>query len=254
MKTRIPVLISGLAIAGALALSSVPTATATGPIVPGGPAGRGVCATQFAAIKAPVTVEALRAFGDCEIHRRFTTLDALAARVSGSKVLTSSDAAALSGEIATTKSGLTALKATIDAETSVPALKTDVALIATRFRVYLLVAPQVHLVSGADGVLALQGSFAKVNTNLAARIAAAKAGGRDTTAAQADLDAMNAALTKAVGLATPLSAALLPLTPAQYNAGTAGPVLTSARTALAQARDLLKSAVQDAKACRAALK
>jgi predicted deacylase len=119
--------------------------------------------------------------------------------------------------------------------------------------VYLLVAPQVHLVSGADGVIASQTSFAKVNTNLAARIAAAKAAGKDTTAAQADLDAMNAAVTKAVGLATPLPATLLPLTPAQYNAGTAGPILTSARTALAQARDLLKSAVQDAKACRAAL-
>lgn len=254
MKTRIPTLIAGLAIAGALALSSVATATATAPVVPGGPGGRGVCATQFAALKAPVTAEALRAFGDCEIQRRFTTLDALAARVSGSKVLTSSDAAALSGKIGATKTGLTNLKTTIDAETSIPALKADVAIIATEFRVYLLVAPQVHLVSGADGVVASQGSFAKVNTNLAARIAAAKAAGKDMTAAQADLDAMNAAVTQAVGLAAPLSATLLPLTPAQYNAGTAGPILTSARTALAQARDLLKSAVQDAKACRAALK
>jgi hypothetical protein len=253
MKTRIPTLLAGFAIAGTLAFASVATATATAPIIPGGPAGRGVCAAQFAALKAPVTVEALRAFGDCEIQRRFTTLDALAARVSGSKVLTSSDAAALSGEIGATRTGLTTLKATIDAETSIPALKSDVAMIATSFRVYLLVAPQVHLVSGEDGVVASQTSFAKVNTNLAARIAAAKAAGKDTTAAQADLDAMNAAVTKAVGLATPLPATLLALTPAQYNAGTAGPILTSARTALAQARDLLKSAVQDAKACRAAL-
>jgi len=253
MKTRIPTLLAGFAIAGTLAFASVATATATAPIIPGGPAGRGVCAAQFAALKAPVTVEALRAFGDCEIQRRFTTLDALSAKVSGSKVLTSSDAAALSGEIGATRTGLTTLKATIDAETSIPALKSDVAMIATSFRVYLLVAPQVHLVSGADGVVASQTSFAKVNTNLAARIAAAKAAGKDTTAAQADLDAMNAAVTKAVGLATPLPATLLPLTPAQYNAGTAGPILTSARTALAQARDLLKSAVQDAKACRAAL-
>lgn len=253
MKTRIPTFLVGLAIAGTLAFASVATTTATAPIIPGGPAGRGVCATQFAAVKPPVTVEALRAFGDCEIQRRFTTLDALSARVSGSKVLTSSDSAALSGEIGATRTGLTSLKATIDAETSIPALKNDVAMIAKSFRVYLLVAPQVHLVSGADGVIASQASFAKVDTNLAARIAAAKAAGKDTTAAQADLDAMNAAVTKAAGLATPLPATLLPLTPAQYNAGTAGPILTSARTALAQARDLLKSAVQDAKACRAAL-
>jgi hypothetical protein len=253
MKTRIPTLIAGLAIAGALAISSVATVTATAPLIPGGPAGRGVCATQFAAMKAPVTVDALRAFGDCEIQRRFTTLSALTTRIAGSKALTSSDAAALTGEIGTTKTGLTSLKATIDAETSIPALKAEVAKIATDFRVYLLVAPQVNLVSGADGVVASQTVFTKIDTNLTARIAKAKAAGKDTTAAQADLDAMKAAVAQAVGLATPLPATLLPLTPAQYNAGTAGPVLNSARPALVQARALLKSAAQDAKACRAAL-
>jgi hypothetical protein len=253
MKTRIPTLIAGLAIAGALAISSVATVTATAPLIPGGPAGRGVCATQFAAMKAPVTVDALRAFGDCEIQRRFTTLSALTTRIAGSKALTSSDAAALTGEIGATKTGLTSLKATIDAETSIPALKAEVARIATDFRVYLLVAPQVNLVSGADGVVASQTVFTKIDTNLTARIAKAKAAGKDTTAAQADLDAMKAAVAQAVGLATPLPATLLPLTPAQYNAGTAGPVLNSARPALVQARDLLKSAAQDAKACRAAL-
>ena len=61
-------------------------------------------------------------------------------------------------------------------------------------------------------------------------------------------------MTQAVDLASPLPAALLPLTPAEYNAGTAGPVLANARSALVQARDQLKSAVADAKACRDALK
>jgi hypothetical protein len=253
MKTRIPTLIAGVALAGALALASVATVTAAAPLIAGGPTGRGVCATEFTALKAPATVDALRAFGDCEIQRRFTTLTTLATRVSGSKALTNSDAAALTAEIGATRTGLTSLKATIDAETSIPALKADVTRIATDFRVYLLVGPQVNLVSGADGVVASQSAFTKVDTNLAARIAAAKAAGKDTTTAQSDLDAMNAAVAKAVGLATPLPATLLPLTPAQYNAGTAGPVLTSARTALVQARDLLKSAVQDARACRAAL-
>ena len=146
------------------------------------------------------------------------------------------------------------LKATIDAETSVPNLKAEIARIAKEYRVYLLVGPQVRLVSAADGVVASQKVFANINTKLTNRIAAAKAAGKDTTAAQTDLDAMNAAVTQAAGLATPLPAALLPLTPAQYNAGTAGPVLKSARAALVQARDLLKSAAKDAKTCRAALK
>jgi len=112
----------------------------------------------------------------------------------------------------------------------------------------------VNLVSAADGVVASQTRISTVNTNLTARIAAAKAAGKDVTSAQADLDKMNAAVTAAVGLPNPLSAALLALTPAQYNGGTAGPVLASARTALGQARDQLKAAVADAKACRDALK
>ncbi len=253
MKLRIPALIAGLAVGGALTFSSVAVVTAAPTLIPGGPAGKGVCETQFAALKAPVTLDALRAFGDCEIQRRFTTLNALSAKITGSTALTTSDAAALTAEIGATRTGLTDLKTTVDAETSIPALKAEIGRIATEFRVYLLVGPQVNLVSGADRVVASQTMFTKVDTNLAARIAAAKAAGKDTTAAQSDLDAMNAAVTKAVGLATPLPATLLPLTPAQYNAGTAGPVVSSARAALVQARDLLKSAVQDAKACRAAL-
>jgi hypothetical protein len=252
VKTRIPALIAGLALGGALLLSTVGVVAAVTP--PTGPAGNGVCATQATAMKTGATVETLRAFGDCEINRRFTTLDTLSAKITASKVLTTSDAAALKGEIASTKTGLTGLKATIDSETSLPALRVDISKIAADYRVYLLVAPQVNLVSAADGVLAAQTRFADVNTKLAARIATAKAAGKDTTAAQTALVAMNAAVTSAVALAGPLPAKLLPLTPAQYNAGTAGPILASARTALGQARDQIKAAIASAKACRDALK
>jgi hypothetical protein len=252
MKNRFPALFASLVIGGSLLLVSTGVVAAV--TTPNGPSGKGVCATQAAAVKAGASVATLRAMGDCEINRRFTTLSQFGSRVSGSKVLTSSDAAALTAEIGSTTSGLTSLKATIDAETSISALRTEINRIAADYRVYLLVGPQVNLVSAADGVIASQTRFSKVNTNLTSRIAAAKAAGKDVTAAQADLDKMNAAVTAAVGLATPLPAALLPLTPAQYNSGTAGPILANARTALGQARDQLKAAVADAKACRDALK
>jgi hypothetical protein len=245
-------MLAGLVVGGALLLSSVGVAAAVTP--PTGPAGKGVCATEAATMKTGATVATARAFGDCEINRRFTSLDALAGRITASKVLTSSDAAALQGEVGTTKAGLTSLKATIDAETDLTALKADIAKIAADYRVYLLVTPQVNLISAADGVVAAQARFADVNTKLAARIAADKTAGKDTTAAQTALDAMNAAVANAVGLAGPLPAKLLPLTPAQYNSGTAGPIITSARTALGQARDQLKAAIADAKTCRDDLK
>jgi hypothetical protein len=252
MKNRILALFAGLVLGGSLLVISTGVVTAV--TSPGGPSGKGVCATEAAAVKAGASVTTLQAMGDCEINRRFATLNDLGSRVSGSKVLTSSDAAALTAEIGSTRSGLTSLKATIDAETSLPALRAEIVRIATDYRVYLLVGPQVNLVSAADGVVASQTRISTVNTNLTARIAAAKAAGKDVTSAQADLDKMNAAVTAAVGLPNPLSAALLALTPAQYNGGTAGPVLASARTALGQARDQLKAAVADAKACRDALK
>jgi hypothetical protein len=252
MKNRLLTLLAGLTLGGSLLVVSGGAVAAVNS--PGGPAGKGVCASQAAAVKAGADISTLRALGDCEINRRFETLNDLASRISGSKVLTASDAAALTAEIGATRSGLTSLKATIDAETSLPALRAEIARIATDYRVYLLVVPQVNLVSAADGVVAAQTRFATVNTNLAARIAAAKARGKDVTAAQADLDKMNAAVVAAVGLASPLPATMLPLTPAQYDGGTAGPILTSARTALGQARDQIKAAVADAKACRDALK
>ena len=254
MKTRIA------SFAAALTLGATLLVTASGPVAAvgtatDGPAGKGVCAAQATAARVTgASVDALRAFGDCEINRRLTTLSALATRVSGSKVLTTGDASALSSEISSTVSGLNSLKATIDAETSATALRADIAKIATQFRVYVLVVPQVNLVNAADGVLASQARFADVNTRLSARIAKAQAAGKDVSAAQTSLDAMNAKVSAAVALATGLSAKLLPLTPADYNGGTAAPILNSARSSLGTARNDLKQAVASAQACRVALK
>jgi hypothetical protein len=252
MKSRLTALVASLALGASMFFVSAGVVAAVTP--PSGPAGNGVCAPQATAIKTGATVETLRAFGDCEINRRFTTLTDLSARITASKVMTSSDASALQGEISSTRSGLTGLKSTIDSETDVKALRADITKIATDYRVYLLVTPQVNLINAADGVLAAQSKFATVNTNLTKRIADAKAHGKDTSAAQTALDAMNKSVTAAVGLASPLPAALLPLTPAQYNGGTAEPIIKNARTALGQARDDLKSALASAKACRDALK
>lgn len=251
MKSRLATLAAAVVLGGALLVVS--TGAVGAATTPAGPAGKGVCATQATAAHTTPTVESLRAWGDCEINRRFTTLTALSTAITASKVMASADAAVLQGEISSTRSGLTSLKAAIDSETVGLALKADIVKIATDYRVYLLVVPQVHLVNAAGGVLATQSKFTDINTKLSARIATAKAAHKDTAAAQSDLAAMNAAVAKAVGSATPLPAWLLALTPDQYNTGTAGPVLSKARAAVVSARNDLKSAVADAQACRTAL-
>jgi hypothetical protein len=253
MTFRFRSAIAGLAVAGVLAVASTAIVSAADPAA-AGPAGKGICAPQALAARQNPTVETLRAFGDCEIARRFTTLDKLDARISDSKVLTSPHAAALKGTIGSTRGGLTALKAHIDAETSIPALREDIRRIATDFRVYVLLVPQVNLVSAADGVVFAETKFDTVSTRLTERIAAAQAAGKDTTAAQAHLDAMNTAVDQAVALAEPIPARLLPLTPADWNSGAAGPVLNQARADLGNARNLLRTAIAEARACREALK
>lgn len=254
MKKGIPAIFVALAIAGSMLLATAGVATAVSS-PGGGPAGTGPCATLVTTAKGPgATIEGIRAFANCEINRRLATLADLSAKVAASKAMAGSDASALATEIAAEKSGLTALRTRMDSETALLALRADLVRIVTDYRVYVLVVPQVNLTIGSDVVLAAQSRFGQIGTALAARIASAQAAGKDTTAAQSALDAMNASVAAARALVTSLPAKLLALTPAQFNAGTAGPVLNAARTALAHARDDLKAATTDARACLAALR
>lgn len=255
MKASPRAIVAGLTVAVVLAVSSAAVVTASSPNpVAGGPAGNTVCSSQRDALKANRTIDTLRAFGLCEIDRRLGTLDTLTSKINSSKVMTSQHVAALKGEIGSTQGGLKALRAKIQAEKDLKAMAAEVRQIATEFRVYALVVPQVSLVNGADGVAAAQVKFADVNTRLSQAIARAKAAGKDVTDAQKHLDAMNAAVSKASSLASGIPAAVLPLTPAQFNAGTAGPILTTARSNLVQARGQIRTAATEAKACRDALK
>jgi hypothetical protein len=245
----------GLALAALLVVSTAAIVAAAdpSPAPAGGPAGKTVCRPQRDAIKKAPTLEQLKAFGDCEIARRVTTLDALATRIADAKFAPADDAAHLTNEVRTTKNGLVALKAKIDAETEIDALKVEIRQIATDFRVYALVAPKVNLVLGADRVAAAEDRFDTLDQKLSDLIAQAEAAGKDVSNARAHLASMNAAVDKALALAGPIPNAVLPLTVAQFNAGTAGPLLADARTKLAGARTQLRTATAEAKACRDAL-
>ncbi len=196
----------------------------------------------------------LRRFGDCEIDRRLTVLGRLATRVSDSPTLTDADRAALSSQISSTQSGLTALRNTIDHETDVTALKADIRNIATDYRVYVLVVPKTVEVIAADRLQAGYTRFENVEQRLANAIAAAKAAGKDVTQAQADYDAMASKVDEAESLLTPVVGSIINMTPADWNTGTAGPALKSARGTLLQVRGLFTGAHPDARACVADLR
>lgn len=212
------------------------------------------CSTQWQAAKASPTVGNLQALGDCEVNRRLGTLTTLANRIAGAPVLTAGDRSALTTKIDATRSGLVALKATIDGDTTVTQLRADLRRIVTDYRVYLLVAPQVHLTIGADAESTAVAKLQTLAGKLANAISQAKANGKDVTAAQADLGAMNGQVAAAQARVSPIVAGLLPLTPAQWNAGTAEPVLRADRSAELAARALLATARANAAACVAALR
>jgi hypothetical protein len=255
MKSGIRRGIAAIAAAAVLVLpqASVSVAASAAPVA-GGPSGSNACSMQAAAARSAGTIAALRTFGDCEVGRRMTTLGQLTAFIDASRALTAADKTTLAAQLGATSSGLAALEAEIDAGVSVAVLKARVVEIATQFRVYDVVAPQVYLTNAADGVAAVAAQFENISTELAGRISTAKSAGKDTTAAEAALEAMKVAIATAATSASPLPARLLALTPAQFNAGTAGPELGSARASILSARDQLKSAVADARAVLADLR
>jgi hypothetical protein len=253
MPARLRNVVAACGVAALVVVSSSSAGAVSSAPVSGGPLGQGACAAPALAARTGGTVLTLRAFGDCEIGRRQSTLADLTSVVDGSSALTTSDRAELAAAITTESSGLASFQTTIDGQARLPALKVEIVQIDTRFRVYLLVAPKVYLVSAADGVLALQQSFTQTAADLAERIATAEADGKDVTAAKTSLDSMNAEVAAAMNLAAPLPGKLLPLTAAQWNSGNAGPVVSAARAALVSARSHLQAAVRLGRAVIVAL-
>jgi hypothetical protein len=212
------------------------------------------CIPEWVAVKAhPGNVDVLRAAGDCEINRRFVTLDGLTSLVNHSTVLTADHKTDLltggginPASFVSEHAGLTTLKATIDADTTIASLRTDIAKIAPDYRVYLLVVPKTHIVAAADGAAKTSARFVPLASELQNIINLAKADGKDVTAAQAKLDDLNAKVSQANGLIAPVAGSVLPLSPADWNSGAAKPVMQAARQSLHQARNLLVDARQDA--------
>ena len=241
---------SALVVAGLAATLAVGTVSAVDPSLdPAIPATDSARCAQPALGEGVDSVGNLDSFGACEINRRLALLQRLAGRVAASTTLTSADETALSGEIASATAGLAALGSTIAGETDVVALKADIQKIATDYRVNVLVEPETRLVIAADRLSADYARLATVEQRLVAAIAAATTAGKDVSQAQAAYDAMVAKVAEAEGLLGPAVGTILLLTPAGWNAGTAKPVLESARSTLRQVRQLFAGARADARKC-----
>jgi hypothetical protein len=204
-------------------------------------------ASAFAEGDAPkpreAAVDAVRARCDAAVDQRLATLDRLSAQVKGAVRVPDGDKQALLATIDATRTGLTGLRAEIDGDTELGALRTDCRRIVDDHRVYVLLAPQVRLTLGADLAQQAVGTLDQA-------IADAAATGKDVTDATARLDDAKAQRAAAETLAEGVIDAISPLTPADYNAGTAQPVLAKARTDLKTAVGDLRTARNDVRTIR----
>lgn len=211
------------------------------------------CAREWSAARASATVRNLQKVGLCEIDRRLATIERLGNAANDARALTDAHEAALEAILDNSAAGLRALREEIEADTTVEELRADIKRIFEDFRIYALVVRQVGLVIATDVVDAAGAALADRAADLASLIAQAEANGKDVTRARAHLAAMEAAIAEALAGVDGVADEVLPLTPADWNAGTAGPVLRAAREAIAAARADLRTAKAEARQVIAAL-
>lgn len=202
----------------------------------------GRCGPLWITASADPTIANWQAVGLCEVDRRLDTIAVLETVVDRAAPLTDAHQAALEAILADSAAGLRALRGEIEADTTLAALREDISAIATELRIYLLVVRQVHLVVAADAVEATVDRFGGAIDSLEAAIARAEADGRDVTEAKRFLAGLVEDVAAADAVVDGVADRVLPLTPADWNDGTAEPVLRAARQAIVEARGHLREA------------
>ncbi len=211
------------------------------------------CADAWFKAASDPSVTTYRTVGACEIDRRLGTIDRLTSAIKDAPALTGDHRTALQAILDGSATGLRSLRQKIESDTTLAELRPDVRSIFTDYRVYALTTRQVWLVRAADAVDAAGAALGTTAGNLTTLIARAKADGRDVTSANTHLGAMQAAVARALADVNGVAAKVLPLTPAQWNRGTAGPVLRAAHDSIAGARAELRTAMAEARQVIAAL-
>jgi hypothetical protein len=180
------------------------------------------------------SIDPLRAALDKQIQNSIRSLQQLETTVGRTSGPSSSDIAAIDAELNSLIADLNALKTKVDSETTLAALQADLATLNGQGALYRDATLWVRLVVGAEKVVASGPGLVTLENTLAAAIAAAPAG-PEVTDAQTCLNDMKLAVTAGEGLAGPLPATLLAITPSQLSSGAADPTLMQVNQTLFRA-------------------
>ena len=171
---------------------------------------------QTATPQPQSTLVLCKAVGNQEIANRLAILSALRGTVGGAVDVSSAHRTALLNLIDSDRTGLGSLDSAIQHDSTLSQCRSDVQAIVTRFRVYVLVVPQVHLVIAADVLTSVGTTFAGLEAPLAAAIQAATLNDGQRQRATQALNDLRASVTAAAAALAGQASTVLSLTPAHY--------------------------------------
>jgi hypothetical protein len=212
----------------------------------------GVLGTATPALAADPVAD-LKTSITARIDLRLAALNKDLADINAAKNITSAHRSTLSTVLGNDTAGLTSLKGKVAAETTLTGLHDDATSMVNDYRVFILVGPKVRLTIAGDTESEAINKAQQVHDKLAASVAKKKAGGTDTTAAEADLADMQSSISAATGQLSGQVDALLAVAPGPDATSIDNSVAT-ARTALGNTRTDLRNAVAKGKAVLALLK
>ncbi len=184
----------------------------------------------------PQRMESLRRRCEEGIDRRLERITRLEGAVNDSEHVTDEHRATLLSQLADARTGLSALRTKIEADTDPSALKDDCRSIVEDYRIYVLVSPKLREVLTADTEVAIADRLDAVAAKIQTAIDEAAAKGKDTTEAQSFLDEMKTHTADARTAASGVPATVINLTPADW---------PGAKDTLEQGRETLKTARKD---------
>jgi hypothetical protein len=230
-------LVAGTAPAYAGTTPSPTPSTSTG----GGAAARTCSADRLAYVQARV---------DAAVKKRQVTIDRLTSALAARTHVTDAHRATLSGTYSADSSGLAAVDAKVQSDTTCGEAVADGRTVVTDYRVYLLLVPQTHLVAASDTGTYAAGQLAAVEPKAQAAIDALT-DPQEKAAAQAKLDDLTAQVATATTALSGVADAMLALNPADIPAQLA--TIDGYRAKVASAHEDLRRAIADAKALKALL-
>jgi hypothetical protein len=198
------------------------------------------------------SLAAVKAKAAAAISVRLRALNAAMSAVNANRFISSTDKTTLLATLNGDLSGLSALGTKIQGDTTVAQATSDYKTIFLGYRVFALALPQVRFAAACDDITdAVLPRLNDAQSKLQALLSG-KDSGKDTPAVQAAMSDLAGQISAATSATSGLSAGVLALTPAQYDANHA--ILSGPKATLVGARADVHKARQDVATVVAAIR